>query len=734
MKKLDISVLLVEDDTVIRNIYKQILGKYISELIVARNGEEGYNSYLGNNPDLIITDIKMPIMNGLDMIKKIRKIDKTMRIVIMSAYGESRYFIKAIEAGVKGFLIKPVETDHLVNIITEQANDILLEKRLEQEEVKRLIAEKERDRGEDILRALLETMTKFFSIGFKGKTILEVLELIGIKTEVSRVYIFKVHEADEQKVISHINEWTASNIDKQINNEELKNIPIYSDEIRSWSDSMLDHKNIIGIVNYFDEPIKSILANQNIKSILAIPIFVKNIWWGFIGFDDCVNERIWTNAEINSLEMLALILGGAIYRSDVEDEMIRLNSSLEERVWERTKELEQEVIDRTLAESLLKDSEEKYRHIYENANDGILLFINDKITLINPKMSEIMHLLPKDIIGKPLSSLIKPQFKNDLQTYFDNKEEITKRDIQIQLLNESWIEIKSTLISWDRQPAHLLFISDISKRKNAEIELFLLNKNLEKRINEKIIKVKEQQQFLVQKSKLESIGELSAGLAHEINQPLGGISMGLENMLFSISDDNFDHDYIKNKINTLFKDVDRIQSIIEHVRVFSRDQENSTLESISINMVISNSLSLINRQLLQQNIELIVNIPEDQVEISGNQYRLEQVILNIISNARFAVNEKEKQLSPTNFSKRITIELEAINKFTTLSIIDNGIGIEQEILSKIFDPFFTTKSEEKGTGLGLSISYGIIKEMNGNISVESEIGKYTRINIKLPVK
>ena len=96
MKKLDISLLLVEDDTVIRNIYKQILGQHISILYLASNGEEGYQSYLDNKPDLIISDIKMPIMNGLDMIKKIREVDKTMRIIIMSAYGESRYFIKAI--------------------------------------------------------------------------------------------------------------------------------------------------------------------------------------------------------------------------------------------------------------------------------------------------------------------------------------------------------------------------------------------------------------------------------------------------------------------------------------------------------------------------------------------------------------------------------------------------------------------------------------------------------------
>ncbi|MFK5857580.1 MAG: response regulator, partial [Bacteroidota bacterium] len=128
MEKLDISLLLVEDDKVIRGVYEQILGKHIKTIILAADGEEGFNKYLDYKPDLILSDIKMPIMNGLDMVKKIRVNDKSQRIIIMSAYGESRFFLKAIESGVKGFLVKPVETEHLLNVISEQANDILLEK------------------------------------------------------------------------------------------------------------------------------------------------------------------------------------------------------------------------------------------------------------------------------------------------------------------------------------------------------------------------------------------------------------------------------------------------------------------------------------------------------------------------------------------------------------------------------------------------------------------------------
>ena len=158
------------------------------------------------------------------------------------------------------------------------------------------------------------------------------------------------------------------------------------------------------------------------------------------------------------------------------------------------------------------------------------------------------------------------------------------------------------------------------------------------------------------------------------------------------------------------------------------------MEVISVNQVVKNALSLVSKQLTDRHIELIVNIPESQIEVIGNQYRLEQVILNIISNARYAVDEKKKRLGKQDFSKRITIDLTKNHSEAIITICDNGIGIDMEIITKIFDPFFTTKSEEKGTGLGLSISYGIISEMKGVIEVESEKGNYTRMKIIIPVK
>ena len=737
MAKLEISLLLVEDDNIIRNIYAQILSKHISKLYTAKDGSEGYDSYLENNPDLILTDIKMPIMNGLDMIKKIRENDKSMRIIIMSAYGESRFFLKAIEAGVKGFLIKPVETKHLLHRIEEQANDILLEKRLKDEAIKRVVAEHERDKGKKILKALSQTTGIFFRKGVNDNTVNEALQLVGENTNVSRVYLFKVHEIDNKNHVSQIYEWNAKGMIPQINNENLKNIPANSDIFSSWVKLLSNHQNVMGVIDDFKEPTKTILVEQDILSLLAIPIFVKNSWWGFIGFDDCVSKRIWTTSEINALEMLAFNLGGAIFRRDVEEEMRKLNISLEERVWERTKDLEQEVTERTIAERLLRDSEEKYRLIYENANDGILLIMNSTISLINPKMTEVLELSPRDIIGKKFSSLVVHSYIKEVEDLIEDEiisDDNIKNELQIQMLNGKWLLLRVTKIMWDFEPATLAFISDITKQKNAEDDLHELNRDLAKRIKEEIDRVKVQQQLLVQKSKLESIGELSAGLAHEINQPLGGISMGLENLLLSTTNNDVDVEYLRNKVNLLFNDIDRIKKIIEHVRLFSREQDNSIIEVVSLNNVIYNALSMVRKKLTDSNFEISLNIPKETIETMGNQYRVEQVVLNLITNARHAVNEKAKQSDTNEYKKRISIDLEKNKKNIILSVTDNGIGISKEIISNIFDPFFTTKSEEKGTGLGLSISYGIISEMNGEIDVESIEGEYTRIIIKLPNK
>jgi len=556
----DIKLLIVEDDSIIRNIFERALSKYIASIYTAKNGEEGLNKYLKVKPDLILTDIKMPIMNGLDMINEIREYDSGVRIIIMSAYGESRYFLNAIESGVKGFLTKPIKNSDLIKTVSDQANDILLEKKLKEEEDKRKQAEKE---------------------------------------------------------------------------------------------------------------------------------------------------------------------------------LIDINKTLENRVKQRTIELEKEISERKKVELMLRESEEKYRQIYENATDGILLIQKGTIVLINPTMVDLLERLPKDVIGKPLKEFISSDNAEQVQSYFEKERQLssdTSFEIVITTKSKSkkWLELKINTINWDEEPGSLVFASNITLRKLAQLNLTELNKNLKKRIEVEVEKAKSQQQLLIQKSKLESLGELSAGLAHEINQPMGGISMGLENIMYKISNKELTSDYVESKIKFLFKDIERIKKIIEHVRTFSRDQQKTDQEIFDINTVIINTISLINRQYTNHQVDLQFEDSDIKLTTLGNPFKLEQVFLNLLSNAKSAV-DKRASLNIEPFTKQIKISCSTYDKHIYIKVKDNGIGIPREIIDRIFDPFFTTKDEESGTGLGLSISYGIINEMKGTIEVISTPKEHTEITIKLPL-
>lgn len=272
---------------------------------------------------------------------------------------------------------------------------------------------------------------------------------------------------------------------------------------------------------------------------------------------------------------------------------------------------------------------------------------------------------------------------------------------------------------------------EVRKQREAEQRIVEINKDLEKRMIQEIKKQEKQQQLLSQKSKLESLGTLAAGIAHEINQPLGGISMGLDNILLKVNDKNYSEPYLKEKISSLFDNVDRIKRIIDHIRIFSRTQKPNALEKVDVNEVISSALLMVSTQYQTHNVNIDCMLSKEPSFIIGDKFKLEQVVLNLLSNAKHAVDEKEKH-HIEGYEKRIVIRSSVIDQNICFSVWDNGIGIHPDILEKIYDPFFTTKNEEKGTGLGLSIAYGFIKDILGEIRVDSNLGDFSVFEIIIP--
>lgn len=275
-------------------------------------------------------------------------------------------------------------------------------------------------------------------------------------------------------------------------------------------------------------------------------------------------------------------------------------------------------------------------------------------------------------------------------------------------------------------------LTDITEMKRFEFELKELNFNLESRVIEELRKAEKQRNKLIQKSKLESLGQLAAGMAHEINQPLGGISMSLENILIKHDRGNMTNEYLTSKIDQCFGNISRIKQIIDHIRTFSRDQQNTIVEKVDLLEAVANTLLLIETQYKNQQIRLEINKPDHPLYFFGNKFKLEQVILNLLSNAKDAVEEREKMAAPEKHPKRVIINCRREEATILLSVTDNGIGIENENIDLLFEPFYTTKETNRGTGLGLSIVYGIIKEFNGNINIESKPNQGTTIEIALP--
>ncbi|HHF43407.1 MAG TPA: GAF domain-containing sensor histidine kinase, partial [Candidatus Aminicenantes bacterium] len=226
------------------------------------------------------------------------------------------------------------------------------------------------------------------------------------------------------------------------------------------------------------------------------------------------------------------------------------------------------------------------------------------------------------------------------------------------------------------------------------------------------------QQQLLTSEKLASIGLLSAGVAHEINTPLTGISSYIQILQKKLNDSTYQP--ILQKIE---KQTERVARIVKNLLNFARNPETSAFQPVNLKESLEEILSLIDYKLKKMNIQLDLHL-QPVPKIWAQQERLQQVFINIILNALDAMPQGGK----------LSIQLEQKNSQAIICIKDTGTGIKPQHLPHIFDPFFTTKGLGKGTGLGLSISYAIVKEHGGQIQVESEVGQGTCFTIYLPLK
>ena len=234
------------------------------------------------------------------------------------------------------------------------------------------------------------------------------------------------------------------------------------------------------------------------------------------------------------------------------------------------------------------------------------------------------------------------------------------------------------------------------------------------------------QSNLIQSEKLATVGTLTAGLAHEINNPVAG----LQNCIRRIKNDPSNIEQNKKYLVMMENAVDKIEKVVGNLLNFTRKQSGDFI-SISISEIIENSLLLVSHRLEKLRISVTNNLPADLPMIRGNKNQLEQVMLNLFINSVDSIEEKISKHPDSE--RRLNLSASIEDNFVKITVEDTGNGIPKNIMDKIFDPFFTTKSPGKGTGLGLSVVYNIIDAHQGKIYFESEEGKGTKVNFYLPI-
>ncbi len=386
----------------------------------------------------------------------------------------------------------------------------------------------------------------------------------------------------------------------------------------------------------------------------------------------------------------------------------------------------------------LQEEREKFRLIFENVTD-VIVYVDKfgRILEVNNKIEELVGYRSDEIIGRQFMKLGLFKLKQAPKLFKIFKDAVMGGDVldttgkgfnrmELEVHDKSGdtvaVEVSTTSVKKDgKLQGFLSIIHDISERKRAEQVLQEAHDVLEKRVEERTAELQLAHNQLLHTEKLGAIGNLSASIAHEFNNPLFGIRNVLRGIKQRTSLDEDDTELV----DMALQECDRIKFLIQDLQDFNRPT-SGVMAPMDVHKAIDGILLLFKNEFQQQKITVEKHYAPNLPKIQAVADQIKQVVLNLLKNGADAIPEK---------GGTITITTEALegNK-VAIHVRDSGQGIKPEDVDHIFEPFFSTKSNVKGTGLGLSVSYGIIKGHQGKIGIHSEAGKGTAFSIILPVE
>jgi histidine kinase len=373
-------------------------------------------------------------------------------------------------------------------------------------------------------------------------------------------------------------------------------------------------------------------------------------------------------------------------------------------------EMSVDITERKQLEEQLEKSERKYHEIFNNIPNPVFVLDSETLDVIdcNDSVAAVYGYSRDQICSRSFLDLFPEEEKNHYEAAIKNSDIINQaRQLNHQAM-PLVVNIRISPAEYPGKKVLLVTTSDITKRLETE-------------------------QLLIQASKMATLGEMATGIAHELNQPLSVIKTASSFSIKKIhKKEPIENDVLASILTKVDVNVDRATRIINHMRQFARKSDMDT-EKVQINDVLQRAFEIFSQQLKLRGIEVVWDIEKDLPKIYADQSRLEQVFINLLLNARDAIEERWGSQETAASAKKIILRTKREGETIICEVRDTGKGIPRSLADKIFEPFFTTKEVGKGTGLGLSISYGIVKDCGGTIQVDPNADGGAGFIVKFPV-
>jgi PAS domain S-box-containing protein len=652
-----------EDCIKLNNIYVHHEKKHYSDLTLYKKDFPIYFNIIENQPILLVADVQndSQTIEFRDTYFKLHNIKSLLDFSIYVSGSLSAITCFEATENIKNWTEEEINFAKTVSDIIALALETIKRKKAEE-----LIVYKS-----ELLTSIAKTTEKLLQTKDINDVFSNSISYIGEATKVDRLYYFENNI--KTNLLSQIFEWTSKDELREIDNPELQNIP--HDAFPELLEEILSNRPYLSIVKDIPEgDFKTILEEQSILSILILPLFVKDIFHGFIGFDDCTTERVWNTDEINILQTLTNNISATI--------------------------------ERIHNEKAIKESEEKFKLLANNIPAGVYLV----------KYDDVMTKVYLNDEVEKLTGYSKSEFYDNTvempEIYHPDDKEYALNQIKIAIENKKPYQItcriirKDKTIVWIEEYGEAILIND--KVEYLEGVLIDITEKME---GEKAVKEKQ----IAERSN-QAKTQFLANMSHEIRTPLNGI-IGFSNLLLKTKLSTVQEQYVVTVNQSADALLEIVNDILDLSKIEAGKLELDTRKT-NLSEMVNQVVDMVKLSAHQKKLDLIIDINEDIPHyVWIDEIRMKQILLNLLGNAIKFTSKGEIELKVT------CIETSKETSLLKFSVRDTGIGIRPENQKKIFEAFSqedsSTTRKYGGTGLGLPISNSLLMLMNSHLQIES---------------